>query len=109
MTGAGRRAWRRAAYPTFFLLMRERDAPGGDPALLAEFHAADPDLPLRPNAGHNLMHGLTCDDSVAYAAAITTHEPFNVVVDGMARCLTAFPAPRFLKPGGFILFDNADR
>ena len=32
-----------------------------------------------------------------------------VVVDGMARCLTAILAPRCVKPGGCILFDNSDR
>jgi len=96
--------------PGLSVLVREREAPGGDPALLAEFHAAGPELPLSPDPGHNLMHGLTCDDFLAYAGAITEHAPFDVVVvDGMARCLTAFLAPRFLRPGGFIVFDNADR
>ena len=96
--------------PNLSVLVRERGAAGGDPALLEEFHAAAPDLPLSGEAAHDLMHGLTCDDFLAYAAEIAAHGAFDVVVvDGMARCLTAFLAPRFLRPGGFILFDNADR
>lgn len=92
------------------VVVHERAAPGGDPALLAAFHAAQPDLPLSPDDAHNLMHGLTNDDFLAYATEITRHDPFDVVVvDGMARCLTAFLAPRCLRPGGFILFDNSDR
>ena len=81
-------------------------------ALLKRFLATSPDLPLSPDAAHNRMHGLTTEDFVAYATEIEAHgdAKFDViVVDGMARCFTAWLAPRHLKADGFIVFDNADR
>jgi len=80
--------------------------------LLKKFLATSPELPLSHDEAHNLMHGLTSEDFVAYATEIEAHgaEKFDVIViDGMARCFTAWLAPRHLKEDGFILFDNADR
>ena len=55
--------------PNLSVLVRQRGAPDGDPgggpALLAEFQAAMPKLPLSPDDGHNVMHGLTWGDFVA--------------------------------------------
>lgn len=81
-------------------------------ALVADFFTDPPPMPLSHDPEHNLMHGLTCADFVAYATEIAEHEPESfdvVVIDGMARVLTAALAARYVKPGGVIVFDNSDR
>lgn len=81
-------------------------------ALVADFFANPPELPLSGHPDHDLMHGLMCPEFVAYATEITEYEPESfdvVVVDGMARALTAWLAIRYVKPDGIILFDNSDR
>lgn len=79
---------------------------------VADFFAAAPELPLSPFREHNIEHGLICDEFVAYATEITEYEKASfdvVVVDGMARALTAWLATQYLKPDGVIVFDNSDR
>ncbi len=81
-------------------------------AVVAPFFADPPDLPVSPLEAHNIMHGLLCDAFVAYATEIAAFEPasFDVIlVDGMARALTAWLAIRYIKDDGIIVFDNSDR
>jgi hypothetical protein len=76
------------------------------------FFAAHPEPPQLGNAKHDKKHGLLSREFLAYAATLL-HFPKGtfdiIVVDGMARCLTAWLAGQYLKEGGFIVFDNADR
>jgi hypothetical protein len=81
-------------------------------ALVADFFANPPELPVSAHPEHNIMHGLLCQEFIAYATEITAHEKQSfdvIVVDGMARTLTAWLAAQYVKPGGMIVFDNADR
>ena len=81
-------------------------------AMVTQFFADPPQLPLSPDAGHNIMHGLLCREFVAYATEICAFEKQGfdvVVVDGMARALTAWLAAQYVKPHGVIVFDNTDR
>lgn len=96
------------------LVVREMDAPLE--ALYADalevFFAGNPELPISHDRQHNIMHGLLCREFSAYAAELMRYPvgTFDVIaVDGMARSLTAWLAGQFVKPGGFVLFDNADR
>jgi len=43
-------------------------------AMVAEFFANPPALPLSHDAGHNVMHGLLCSEFVAYATEICAFE-----------------------------------
>ena len=79
---------------------------------VAKFFADAPELPVSPQPDHNIMHGLLCKEFTAYATEITAFERASfdvVVVDGMARTLTAWLAVQYVKPGGIIVFDNSDR
>jgi hypothetical protein len=81
-------------------------------AAVAEFFADPPNLPVSPQPAHNIMHGLICEEFMAYATEITRFERSSfdvVVVDGMARTLTAWLAAQYVKPEGIIVFDNTDR
>jgi SAM-dependent methyltransferase len=80
--------------------------------LVAKFFADPPDLPLSPFPEHNQQQGLLQAEFVAYATMIADHprKSFDaIVIDGMARALCAWLAPLYLKPGGIVIFDNADR
>jgi len=79
---------------------------------VAKFFAEEPDLPISPKHEHNIMHGLLCEEFVAYATEITAFKRASldiVVVDGMARALSAWLAAQYVKPDGIIVFDNSDR
>jgi Methyltransferase domain len=81
-------------------------------ATVAPFFANPPELPVSPVAAHNIMHGLLSEEFVAYATEVTRFEKESfdvIVIDGMARTLTAWLAIQYVKPGGIILFDNTDR
>lgn len=96
------------------VVTRVRDEPCSEArqAAVAPFFADPPELPLSHDEGHNVMHGLMCPEFVAYATEITEYEPASfdvVIVDGMARSLTAWLAARYVKPDGIIVFDNSDR
>jgi SAM-dependent methyltransferase len=81
-------------------------------AAVAPFFADPPELPLSHDERHNVMHGLMNPEFVAYATEIMEHEPESfdvVIVDGMARALSAWLAAKYVKPGGIIVFDNSDR
>jgi hypothetical protein len=76
------------------------------------FFAALPEFPLSGDREHDIRHGLLNREFIAYAAEITAHakQSFDVVVvDGMARALTAWFAAQYVRPDGFIVFDNSDR
>ena len=79
---------------------------------VAKFFAEEPDLPVSAKHEHNIMHGLLCEEFVAYATEIAAFAPASldvVVVDGMARALSAWLAAQYVKPDGIIVFDNSDR
>jgi hypothetical protein len=81
-------------------------------ALVAEFFAKPPELPISPRTEHNILHGLLCKEFTAYATEIGAFkkQSFDVImVDGMARTLTAWLAAQYVKPDGMIVFDNSDR
>jgi hypothetical protein len=81
-------------------------------AMVTKFFASSPELPKSPNLEHNIMHGLLCEEFAAYATEITDYEKQSfdvIVVDGMARALTAWLAAQYVKPDGVIVFDNSDR
>ena len=65
-----------------------------------------------PDAGRNYRSGLLSRPFAAYAAEVLRYPEgyFDViVVDGMARVLTAWLGSERVKENGFILFDNSDR
>lgn len=67
---------------------------------------------LTADPTRNYRAGLLDSAYAAYAAVGLDYAPghFDVVVcDGMARCLTAWIAARQVRPGGLVVFDNADR
>jgi SAM-dependent methyltransferase len=83
-----------------------------DEALLDEFFALGLDLPTLPSRDDMIYHGGLTREFSAYALELTRYPRgyFDVVViDGMARVLTAWLAAQYVKPSGFIVFDNADR
>jgi hypothetical protein len=96
------------------ILTRVMDEPCSEErqAAAAGFFADPPELPVSPNHEHNIMHGLLNVEFTAYATEITAYEPASfdlIMVDGMARALTAWLAARYVKPDGIIVFDNTDR
>ena len=67
---------------------------------------------LTSNEGHNARSGLHWEPYRGYASMIGCYPKgaFDVVVvDGMARSLTAWMASRWVKADGLIVFDNSDR
>lgn len=112
------RAWGEKAIeqapPNLKVIIREMNSAVGEDrqAAVAPFFADPPDLPLSHSEDHNLLHGLLSKEFVAYATEIMAFPKAHfdvIVIDGMARTLSAWLAIRHLKPGGFILFDNTDR
>ena len=92
--------------------VREEACSEARQAAVAPFFADPPELPLSHDEGHNVMHGLMNPEFVAYATEITEYEPQSfdvVIVDGMARALSAWLAAQYVKPDGIIVFDNSDR
>lgn len=64
------------------------------------------------NIEHDTMHGLNNVDFVGYASEIYEKPKryFDIIiVDGMARALTAFLAAEMIKDDGIIILDNSDR
>lgn len=96
------------------IITRVMDEPCSDDrkAATTKFFAEPPELPVSPNRDHNIMHGLLSEEFIAYATEITAFPRASfdvVVVDGMARTLSAWLAAQYVKPSGFIVFDNSDR
>ena len=96
------------------VIVREMNAAtdAKDIPLLEPFFTGSPDLPISADVNHNIMHGLLSEEFLAYAAELAQYPKAHfdvVVVDGMARSLTAWLAGQYVKPGGFIVFDNSDR
>lgn len=88
------------------------ELPTFDCDLATEFFKRNPDLPSTQNHAKDIEHGFNCLDFIAYAAEIAKFPPYTfdiVVVDGMARSLSAWMALHLLRPDGFIVFDNAER
>lgn len=102
------------AQPNLKIVVREMDeaVEEGRRAAVAPFFADPPHLPLSPKEAHNRLHGLMSEEFVAYATEIMAFPKAHfdvIVIDGMARVLSTWVAISYLKPGGFILFDNSDR
>jgi hypothetical protein len=96
------------------VIVREMNTPAdaAKTAVLKPFFASAPELPVSADVNHNIMHGLLSQEFLAYAAELAQYPKGHfdvIVVDGMARSLTAWLAGQYVKPGGFILFDNSDR
>jgi len=84
----------------------------GHMAIMEEFFQKNYELPVAPNPVHNITHGLLCREFTEYASTILAYPTGHfdlVVIDGMARVLTAWLAARQLGPNGIIVFDNTDR
>lgn len=76
------------------------------------FYEREPYLPTSHDEHADAEAGLLCRPYAAYALELAQFgkDHFDlVVVDGMARSLSAFMAAEFVKDGGIILFDNSDR
>lgn len=100
--------------PNVKVTHRGSDAPvsDDDQRILEPFFAGAPKLPLSRDAEHNLKHGLVTRGFLGYAAELLRYPKatFDIIlVDGMARCLTAWLAGQYVKSDGIIIFDNADR
>ena len=77
-----------------------------------EFINAGYDQVPSHDEGRNLRAGLLSKPFMAYAAQLMRFPKgyFDVViVDGMARVLTAWIAAQWVRKDGFIVFDNSDR
>ena len=58
----------------------------------------------------NYRAGLLSKEFKSYVSEIYNHEKFDViVVDGMARVMSAWVAMQCVKDNGIIVFDNSDR
>jgi hypothetical protein len=91
---------------------RTMNCPVVYPAIIEEFFQKKYSLPTSGNVAHDIEHGLLCRAFTEYASEILTYPDgyFDlVVVDGMARVLTAWLAARQLGPNGIVLFDNSER
>jgi hypothetical protein len=96
------------------ITVRQMDAATevADNTLVEPFFKAGPELPVGKIREHDISNGLFCPQFIAYATELTKHPAGTfdiIVVDGMARVLTAWLAAKYLKDGGFIIFDNSDR
>lgn len=80
------------------------------PEMASQFLERYPDIKPCGIDWLDIEHGLLSTGFLDYANEITKYPAFDVViVDGMARSLTAWMAAHHLKPDGFIVFDNSDR
>lgn len=92
------------------VLLRSQQTSEPEPDLVKAFLARKPNLYLSGSAELDVEHGMQTDGFYDYAMQATKQDPFDViVVDGMARSLTAWVAAHCLAPDGFIVFDNSDR
>jgi hypothetical protein len=57
----------------------------------------------------DIEHGLVSEGFYSYAMTPMGRKFDIVVIDGMARSLCAFLAPRYLNDDGIVIFDNSDR
>jgi len=94
------------------VIHRAMNCPTAYTTVLEEFFQKNYELPTSGNVAHDIEHGLLCKEFAGYASEILTYPVgyFDlVVVDGMARILTAWLAARQLGPNGIVLFDNSER
>jgi len=84
-----------------------------DERLLDAYYALGLTLPQLPSHEAMVYHGaLATREFSAYVLELTKYPRgyFDIiVVDGMARVVTAWLAAQYVKPNGFIVFDNSDR
>jgi len=83
-----------------------------DRTKLSDFYALNLVEQQLSSETSSMQHGLRTREFSAYALELTKYpkEYFDVIViDGMARVLAAWLAADFVKPSGFIVFDNSDR
>ncbi len=81
-------------------------------ASVMPFFEADLAPPPGPDPLQNLRAGRLNEPFKAYAAELLRYPPEHfdvIVIDGMARVLTAWLAAQRVKQTGFIIFDNSDR
>ncbi len=81
-------------------------------AALQPFFDAGIDEEPGPDPAQNLRAGRLSKPFSAFAATLLDYPDgyFDiVVVDGMARVLTAWLAAQRVNPDGFVIFDNSDR
>jgi hypothetical protein len=96
------------------VVSRPIDAPAAaaGEALVERFVAAHPHPPLSGDRDRDVADGLVWRPFAAYLAELAQY-PAGwvdvVVVDGMARAAAAWLAAHYVRPDGFIVFDNADR
>jgi len=101
----------RACAPQAIVKYRAMNCPI-EPVIMDEFFQKNYSLPTSGNITHDVLHGLLCREFTGYASEILNYPRgyFDlVVVDGMARVLTAWLAARQLGSNGIILFDNSER
>jgi len=94
------------------VMYRTMNYPTDHASIIEEFFQKNYELPVSQNTSQNIEHGLLCREFTGYASEILNYPVgyFDlVVVDGMARVLTAWLATRQLGPNGIILFDNTNR
>lgn len=98
--------------PNAIVVHRAMNCPTTRPGVLEDFFQENYDLPVSGNMAHDIEHGLLCREFTGYACKILDY-PIGyfdlVVVDGMARVLTAWLAARQLGSDGIIVFDNSER
>jgi hypothetical protein len=106
---------RKAALPNVELREVTMDAPldyTRFEILRQGFFAAGHDGGATADPLRNYRAGLLNAGYIAYAAVALAFSPGHfdvIVVDGMARSLTAWIAARQVHPNGIVVFDNADR
>jgi hypothetical protein len=105
---------RARAWPRQTLIHRPIHAPPGPvpPELAADVQALIDGQWSSGQAGFDIMHGHNCADFLGYATSLLQwpRGTFDwIVVDGMARPLTACFAAHWVRPEGIVVFDNAER
>jgi hypothetical protein len=92
------------------VLLRPQQATELRSNLVDAFLARKPNLYPSGSAELDVEHGMQTHGFIDYATEPTKYDPFDIiVVDGMARSLSAWVAAHCLTPDGFIVFDNSDR
>jgi hypothetical protein len=83
-----------------------------DASIMAAAQSMAAEQVVSKSDAHNVEHGLLINEFIGYATTLIEYPRgyFDViVVDGMARSFCAYLAAMWVKPHGFIVFDNSDR
>lgn len=92
------------------VLLRPQQTSDPSSGLANAFLARKPNLYPSGSAELDIEHGMQTPGFLDYATEPTKYDPFDIIiVDGMARSLSAWVAAHCLTPDGFIVFDNSDR